>query len=116
MQCTKSKKQVPTLTRNVLPDFSHANDINKNNKFLSSESHSDFHHEIDKLNNQKVIDFLSILANVTQVVGNLFQMKSNVLLSHQVQHSILHNKSEEVHHALADHHPAIEIPIPIQLQ
>ena len=63
-QHNPNKKQLPTLTRNVTPDFTDTNDINKNYKFTSSESHSDFHHRIDKLNNPKAIEFLPILADV----------------------------------------------------
>ena len=75
-----NKKQLTKLAKTIAPNFTIPNHTNKSYKFISSESCSDYYHRIDKLNKTKLINFLSILANITQAAASLHQMKNTLNL------------------------------------
>ena len=116
-----NKKQLPTLSRQITPDFTSTNVISNKLKYISSESLDDYHHRINKQSQTKVINKLSILAEVAQVANNAHMVNNQYIPSDHVPHRILHSSAmhhnyEVMHHTLYDHHSAVEIPIPIPPQ
>ena len=74
-----SLKNLITFTKIILDNTVHL------------KSYSFFENRIDKINNTKSINFLFILANVTQAAGSMHQIKNNFNSSDHVQHSVLHH-------------------------
>ena len=109
------------MSRQIAPEFTSKKSTTNSLKHISSESLGDYHHRISKQIQTKVINNLSFLAEVAQAANSVQMTNKQCVPSDHAQHHVLHrsamhHNSEVMHHALCDHHLAIEIPMPIPPQ